>query len=171
MGIAYRHRQQPVGVRRFPHLRRPDVPIVQVVVNLDGVDIFLNDDVGRIVTGMAVNAENPAAGQEQLADLILVKGVLPRPNFNLPAGNKDDLAGEMPFHQLPKLGPPFPIMVVGNGNAVNAPALNLPDYLLGNGQRGRLEVKGFPNVRMQVQFDFHLAPFLSLTVKSAFRSP
>jgi hypothetical protein len=39
-------------------------------------------------------------------------------------------------------------MVVGNGDAVNALGLNLPNDLLGDGERRGLEVEGFPDVRV-----------------------
>jgi hypothetical protein len=62
----------------------------------------------------------------------------------------------MAFHQLPELDGPFFVVVVGDGDAIDAPCLDLGHYLLGNAQGRRLETESLPDVSMEVQLNLHI---------------
>jgi hypothetical protein len=64
VGVADLHQQKVVGLGDLRHLGFADVPIVDVVVNLYAVHILFDDDVGRVVSRMAVDPENPTVVEE-----------------------------------------------------------------------------------------------------------
>ena len=107
---------------------------------------------------MTVAAKNAAFRKEQLSDLVLRERVPLRAYFDFPTGNDKHLAGEAPFHQLPELEGPFFIMVVGDGDAVDAPGFDLRHHLFGDFDGRRREIESFPNVSMQVEFQLQTLP-------------
>ncbi|CUV03405.1 hypothetical protein MGWOODY_Clf904 [hydrothermal vent metagenome] len=134
---------------------------MDVVVDLYAVDILFDDDVGRVETGVAVNPEYSSVIKKEFTDLVFVEGILRWPYLYLPTGDDDDLAGEVFLHQVLELHRPLFVVVIGDGYSVDALRLYLGHYFLGDGQRRRLKVECFPDMGVQVHFDFHSVGLLS----------
>ena len=141
-----------LALGNFRDLVLPDVPVVDVVVDLDGVDIRFDQYLRGIIAGMAVGAEHPAAGKEKLGHLVLGKGISFGPNLDLPARQDVDLSGKVLLHQFAEFKGPFLIVVVGDADAVDALGLDLSNNLFRDLNRRRHEIERLPHVGVEVQF-------------------
>ena len=133
------------------YLRAADVPVVVVVGDFDAVHAVLNDDVGRVIAGVAVVAEQAAAGQIEFHAVVFVKGAAGGAHIDFPAGDDEDAVGEMFRRDAVQGQAPVLPPVVGDGDAVQPGGFNSGDYGFGDFGGGRLETEHFADVGMQVQ--------------------
>ena len=133
VGVADGEGEQVMFGGDAGYLGTADVPVVVVVGDFDAVHVVLNDDVGRVIAGVAVVAEQAAAGQVEFHAVVFVKGAAGGAHIDFPAGDDEDAVGEVFRRDAVQGQAPVLPPVVGDGNAVQPGGFNL----------GRLRLRRF----------------------------